>query len=112
MNGADNPLGDDVGYTRSAKELSDAFLMGLAAAVPMGPVNMLAIRRGVIGGWRHPLAAHPRPWFAPVRTKLETHLTPWGAPQSFQFSMFKRIWTLRGNGPEPVLNLVKDHQHC
>jgi hypothetical protein len=32
-----------------------AFLMGLAAAAPMGPVNMLAIRRGVIGGW-HTLA--------------------------------------------------------
>jgi len=28
----------------------------LAAAAPMGPVNMLAIRRGVIGGWRHTVA--------------------------------------------------------
>ncbi len=36
--------------------LSAAFLIGLAAAAPMGPVNMLAIRRGVIGGWRHTLA--------------------------------------------------------
>lgn len=36
--------------------LSAAFLMGLAAAAPIGPVNMLAIRRGVIGGWRHTLA--------------------------------------------------------
>jgi putative LysE/RhtB family amino acid efflux pump len=36
--------------------LSATFLMGLAAAAPMGPVNMLAIRRGVIGGWRHTLA--------------------------------------------------------
>jgi threonine/homoserine/homoserine lactone efflux protein len=35
--------------------LSAAFLMGLAAAAPLGPVNMLAIRRGVIGGWRHTL---------------------------------------------------------
>src|SRR5512135_2501288 len=33
--------------------LSAAYLMGLAAAAPMGPVNMLAIRRGMIGGWRH-----------------------------------------------------------
>jgi threonine/homoserine/homoserine lactone efflux protein len=33
-----------------------AYLMGLAAAAPMGPVNMLAIRRGLIGGWRHTLA--------------------------------------------------------
>ena len=33
-----------------------AYLMGLAAAAPMGPVNMLAIRRGMIGGWRHTLA--------------------------------------------------------
>ena len=36
--------------------LSAGFLMGLAAAAPMGPVNMLAIRRGVIGGWRYTLA--------------------------------------------------------
>jgi threonine/homoserine/homoserine lactone efflux protein len=36
--------------------LSAAFLMGLAAAAPVGPVNMMAIRRGVAGGWRHTLA--------------------------------------------------------
>jgi len=36
--------------------LSAAFLMGLAAAAPMGPVNILAIRRGLIGGWQHTLA--------------------------------------------------------
>ena len=36
--------------------LSAAFLMGLAAAAPMGPVNMLAIRQDMIGGWRHTLA--------------------------------------------------------
>jgi L-lysine exporter family protein LysE/ArgO len=36
--------------------LSAAFLLGLAAAAPIGPVNMLAIRRGMIGGWRHTLA--------------------------------------------------------
>jgi threonine/homoserine/homoserine lactone efflux protein len=36
--------------------LSAAYLMGLAAAAPMGPLNMLAIRRGIIGGWRHTLA--------------------------------------------------------
>jgi threonine/homoserine/homoserine lactone efflux protein len=36
--------------------LLGAFFMGLAAATPMGPVNMLALRRGVIGGWRHTLA--------------------------------------------------------
>jgi len=36
--------------------LATAFLMGLAAAAPMGPVNMMAIRRGVAGGWRHTLA--------------------------------------------------------
>lgn len=33
-----------------------AYLMGLAAAAPMGPVNMLAIRRGMIGGWRRTFA--------------------------------------------------------
>jgi threonine/homoserine/homoserine lactone efflux protein len=36
--------------------LSAAFFMGLAAAAPMGPVNMLAIRRGLVGGWRHTMA--------------------------------------------------------
>jgi threonine/homoserine/homoserine lactone efflux protein len=36
--------------------LSAAYLMGLAAAAPMGPVNMLAIRRGMIGGWHRTLA--------------------------------------------------------
>jgi threonine/homoserine/homoserine lactone efflux protein len=36
--------------------LASAFLMGLAAAAPIGPVNMMAIRRGVAGGWRHTLA--------------------------------------------------------
>ncbi|MGB8259161.1 MAG: LysE family transporter [Terracidiphilus sp.] len=36
--------------------LAGAFLMGLAAAAPIGPVNMMAIRRGVAGGWRHTLA--------------------------------------------------------
>jgi threonine/homoserine/homoserine lactone efflux protein len=36
--------------------LSAAFFMGLAAAAPIGPVNMLAIRRGLIGGWRRTLA--------------------------------------------------------
>jgi threonine/homoserine/homoserine lactone efflux protein len=36
--------------------LAAAFLMGLAAAAPLGPVNMMAIRRGVAVGWRHTLA--------------------------------------------------------
>ena len=36
--------------------LAAAFMMGLAAAAPIGPVNMMAIRRGVAGGWRHTLA--------------------------------------------------------
>jgi threonine/homoserine/homoserine lactone efflux protein len=36
--------------------LGAAFLMGLAAAAPMGPVNMMAIRRGVVSGWRHTFA--------------------------------------------------------
>jgi threonine/homoserine/homoserine lactone efflux protein len=36
--------------------LAAAFLMGLVAAAPIGPVNMMAIRRGVAGGWRHTLA--------------------------------------------------------
>ena len=36
--------------------LSAAFLMGLLAAAPVGPVNMMAIRRGIAGGWRHTVA--------------------------------------------------------
>jgi threonine/homoserine/homoserine lactone efflux protein len=36
--------------------LSAAFLMGLAAAASIGPVNMMAIRRGIAVGWRHTLA--------------------------------------------------------
>jgi threonine/homoserine/homoserine lactone efflux protein len=36
--------------------LSVAFLMGLAAAAPIGPVNMMAIRRRVVGGWHRTLA--------------------------------------------------------
>lgn len=36
--------------------LATAFLMGMAAAAPIGPVNMMAIRRGLVGGWRHTLA--------------------------------------------------------
>jgi L-lysine exporter family protein LysE/ArgO len=36
--------------------LSAAYLMGLAAAAQIGPVNMMAIRRGLLGGWRHTLA--------------------------------------------------------
>ncbi len=30
-----------------------AFLMGFAAAAPVGPVNMMAVRRGLLGGVRH-----------------------------------------------------------
>jgi len=36
--------------------LSVAFFMGLLAAAPVGPVNMMAIRRGIAGGWRHTVA--------------------------------------------------------
>lgn len=43
-------------FVSYAHGLSAAFLMGFVAAAPMGPVNMLAIRRGLIGGWRHTLA--------------------------------------------------------
>lgn len=33
-----------------------AFIIGFAAAAPIGPVNMVAIRRGIIGRWTHTLA--------------------------------------------------------
>ncbi len=46
----------EMAFRNSIHVLAAAFLMGLAAAVPIGPVNMMAIRRGVAGGWRHTLA--------------------------------------------------------
>lgn len=36
--------------------LGAAYLIGFAAAAPIGPVNMLAIRRGIVGRWTHTLA--------------------------------------------------------
>ena len=42
-------------FVSDVRVLSAAYLMGLAAAAPMGPVNMLAIRRGMLGGWRRTL---------------------------------------------------------
>jgi threonine/homoserine/homoserine lactone efflux protein len=36
--------------------LATTFFMGLAAAAPLGPVNMLAIRRGMIGSWYDTIA--------------------------------------------------------
>jgi threonine/homoserine/homoserine lactone efflux protein len=50
------PISRNMVFISYIHVLSAAFLMGLAAAAPMGPVNILAIRRGVIGGWRHTLA--------------------------------------------------------
>jgi SAM-dependent methyltransferase len=38
------------------------------------------------------LAAELGPQFALLFSESETHMTPWGAPQSFQFSVFKRSW--------------------
>jgi SAM-dependent methyltransferase len=35
------------------------------------------------------LAAELGPQFTLLTSEIETHLTPWGAPQSFQFSVFK-----------------------
>ncbi len=46
----------EMAFSNYIHVLAAAFLMGLAAAAPIGPVNMMAIRRGVIGGWRHTLA--------------------------------------------------------
>jgi L-lysine exporter family protein LysE/ArgO len=45
----------DVVFSSRAGVLGAAFLIGLAAAAPIGPVNMMAIRRGVVEGWRHTL---------------------------------------------------------
>jgi SAM-dependent methyltransferase len=36
------------------------------------------------------LAAELGPQFTLLTSESETHMTPWGAPQSFQFSLFKR----------------------
>jgi 2-polyprenyl-3-methyl-5-hydroxy-6-metoxy-1,4-benzoquinol methylase len=37
------------------------------------------------------LATELGPGFRLIRTVAETHLTPWGKPQSFQYSVFKRL---------------------
>jgi 2-polyprenyl-3-methyl-5-hydroxy-6-metoxy-1,4-benzoquinol methylase len=37
------------------------------------------------------LAAELGPQFALLTSESETHKTPWGAPQAFQFSLFKRV---------------------
>ena len=50
------PINRDMALRSQIHVLAAAFLMGLAAAAPMGPVNMMAIRRGVVGGWRHTFA--------------------------------------------------------
>jgi threonine/homoserine/homoserine lactone efflux protein len=50
------PICRNMVFVSDIHVLSAAFFMGLAAAAPMGPVNMLAIRRGMIGGWRRTLA--------------------------------------------------------
>ena len=39
-----------------ARLFGSAFLIGFAAAAPIGPVNMMAIRRGLLGGPRHTMA--------------------------------------------------------
>src|ERR1039458_9757006 len=49
------PLNHDMVFVSYIHVLAAAFLMGLAAAGPIGPVNMMAIRRGVVEGWRHTL---------------------------------------------------------
>ena len=49
------PLNHDMVFVSYIRVLAAAFLMGLAAAAPIGPVNMMAIRRGVVEGWRHTL---------------------------------------------------------
>jgi threonine/homoserine/homoserine lactone efflux protein len=48
-------LNRDMAFGPLVGVLGAAFLMGLAAAAPIGPVNMMAIRRGVVEGWRHTL---------------------------------------------------------
>ena len=45
------PFGRDMVSAPHFRVLATAFFMGLAAAAPLGPVNMLAIRRGMLGSW-------------------------------------------------------------
>ena len=42
--------------TSDVQILVGAFVIGFVAAAPLGPVNMVAIRRGIIGRWTHTLA--------------------------------------------------------
>src|SRR5208282_4937754 len=43
-------------FVSCLRVLLAAYLIGVAASAPIGPVNMMAIRRGLISGWRHTLA--------------------------------------------------------
>jgi len=45
-----------MGWLSSVQILIAAFIVGFVAAAPLGPVNMVAIRRGIIGRWTHTLA--------------------------------------------------------
>ncbi len=49
------PLNLNMAFGSRVGILGATFLMGLAAAAPIGPVNLMAIRRGVVEGWRHTL---------------------------------------------------------
>ena len=83
-------FGTDEAYSNAFESVSRSF-------------NLSQVRWSEFPGRAHPTV---------VRTSKKPkgnapHL--WGAPQSLQFILFKRIQTVRGNGPEPTLNLVKDH---
>ena len=43
-------------WLSSVKVLVAVFIIGFVAAAPIGPVNMVAIRRGIVGRWTHTLA--------------------------------------------------------
>jgi len=43
-------------WLSSVQVLVAAFIIGFVAAAPIGPVNMVAIRRGIVGRWTHTLA--------------------------------------------------------
>ena len=46
----------EIAWLSSVKVLVAVFIIGFVAAAPLGPVNMVAIRRGIVGRWTHTLA--------------------------------------------------------
>ena len=83
--------------------ITSAFAAGVLAAAPIGPVNMVLIRRGLLGRWTHSL------WVALGSMVIELGyiaLGLWGGPRLIEHfqSEFLRRWA--GLGAAAIVMLV------